>query len=90
MNTWFHCVKYHNFHFKYYRKFITDELNMSKAPPESIEKLHLMLSDDATSQEIEVTLSFISDKCEMLLYNTSIFESKKPLSCYASEHMEDM
>ena len=89
-NSWLLCVQYHFKHFLHYKGFFEAEMQHSNTPPESVEELHKMLQDVAKWQEFRACLGFLANKASITLSYMDIFQTRKPLTVKAYDHLEDL
>ena len=62
----------------------------SNTPPESVEEMHKMLQDVAKWQELRACLGFLANKASTILSFIDIFQTRKPLTVKAYDHLEDL
>lgn len=89
-HSWFAAVEYHKQHFSAYEKFISDEMSLSKSPPESLEKLHAIFSEKKLAAAIKVQIDVIAEKCSPITKLTDVFQSCKPIAMSAYDNLEDL
>lgn len=61
-----------------------------KSAPQSLERLHEMLQSPDMAQSLEVQISIMADKCQVIVQLLDIFQSRCPITTKIFDYLEDL